>query len=346
MTDVSPHKHIVFSQNVDHTQLEKILIDQHKIDPKSLLRIILCGNSGCGKSLIANKIGESPQLFESKRAAEGVTNCCERALLRFSTESKFIPPGSGINNILLYNIPGLLEASSQATGRNKKFIAQAFQEMDAAKTIVLFVFDVITGQRLRDADFNAFFAIRDFINPPPNVSRQPVSNSNFVPSSCFTIVINNVTVPPDAEGLDALKQKARAWFVPEVHECLGTNQVPVLPLPNIRGSSTQQLFDTSLAEVLRDATLRAVKIPRIEIQREITVASIASIIELRNKFQQESAKLHQEMKQQEQEQKATWAEAKKNLERANEYLEREREAQKFSLGAVAFAQGVASAKKQ
>lgn len=81
--------------------------------------LILVGNSGVGKSYLANIfLGENR--FVHQVSVESVTTEVE-------TLEAIFPWGK----LVIYNIPGLLEADETNLERNKQALAQAFQRCSA-----------------------------------------------------------------------------------------------------------------------------------------------------------------------------------------------------------------------
>lgn len=107
--------------------------------------IIILGNTGVGKSLLANIIlGED--VFTHEMSATAVTT---------KTEYQEIEYEGGAYAI--FNIPGLIEDNEDAINRNKQEIDNAFEERQ--KSIIVFVFQGGAGGRLKNEDVVAFKAM-------------------------------------------------------------------------------------------------------------------------------------------------------------------------------------------
>ncbi|CAF1449509.1 unnamed protein product [Adineta ricciae] len=111
--------------------------------------LILLGNSGVGKSFLANRLLDDDEAFESRFAAGSVTR---------HTEWKDMPTNIGRYTFSVANIPGLVEANQKLIDENRVEIMKAFEQCPWA--IVLFVFGQNNG-RIPDEDLVAFMRIND-----------------------------------------------------------------------------------------------------------------------------------------------------------------------------------------
>jgi hypothetical protein len=118
------------------------------IDPDETdLAIITAGNSGVGKSFIDNLIvGE--EVFLHKYRASSVTRETEAVV-------------TNINGKLatVYNIPGLIESNKENIEKNKAEIEKAF--LGRAAQVIIFVFGVGDGGRIRQEDYASYLAMNE-----------------------------------------------------------------------------------------------------------------------------------------------------------------------------------------
>lgn len=111
--------------------------------------LILLGNSGVGKSFLANRLLDDDEAFESTFSARSVTR---------HTEWKDMSTAIGKRIYSVANVPGLVEANQKLIDENRIEIMKAFEQCPSA--IVLFVFSSNNG-RLRDEDLVTFSRIND-----------------------------------------------------------------------------------------------------------------------------------------------------------------------------------------
>ncbi|CAF0875175.1 unnamed protein product [Didymodactylos carnosus] len=109
--------------------------------------LILLGNSGVGKSFLANRLLDDDEAFESRFSARSVTR---------HTEWKDMQTVDGKRLYSVANIPGLVEANQKLIDENRIEIMKAFEQCPFA--IVLFVFGHKNG-RIPDEDLVAFMRI-------------------------------------------------------------------------------------------------------------------------------------------------------------------------------------------
>jgi ABC-type dipeptide/oligopeptide/nickel transport system ATPase subunit len=112
---------------------------------RSQYGLILLGNSGVGKSFLAN-ILLGFDAFEHECNATSVTHLTE-----------YKEKQVGENHFAILNIPGLIENDQTAVNRNKEEIYKAFAERP--NSVVEFVFNGGAGGRIRVEDIIAFQAI-------------------------------------------------------------------------------------------------------------------------------------------------------------------------------------------
>ena len=104
-------------------------------DVVSFVKVIFIGNTGAGKSFLANIfIGE--EYFEHAFSGESVTHVMERVLVIL-----------GDIKLLVYNVPGLIEAESCRVSANKAKLTRALTELPYARTTLVWVFGCAGGGR-------------------------------------------------------------------------------------------------------------------------------------------------------------------------------------------------------
>jgi hypothetical protein len=140
--------------------------------------IILLGNSGVGKSFLANRLLDDDQAFESRFSARSVTH---------QTEWKNYVTANGLTQYIVGNIPGLVEANQKFIDENRIEIMKAFEQHPWA--IVLFVFGHKNG-RIPDEDIVAFTRINDAYE---------------FPSKSLLIIVNGI--PPNRPNIYEEKTK-------------------------------------------------------------------------------------------------------------------------------------------
>jgi F0F1-type ATP synthase epsilon subunit len=134
---------------------------------ENIYGLIIVGNSGVGKSYLANII-LGKQYFKHDFSARSVTH---------RTESITCILGDKCYRI--YNIPGLIEGDEERIALNKREISRAFEEQKEHSLVVIYVFGHQNG-RIRNEDIVTFKAIHKAYT--------------FSPDSLITIVNG---LPPD-----------------------------------------------------------------------------------------------------------------------------------------------------
>lgn len=125
--------------------------------------VIILGNTGAGKSFLANVI-LGKNVFVHQVRSRAVTTKTEYEVSQIDGKSYAV-----------YNIPGLVEANQERIDLNKREIERAFTGHPYA--VVIFVFGCGDGGRIRDEDIVAFNAIND---------AYPLGNKSLI------IILNNI----------------------------------------------------------------------------------------------------------------------------------------------------------
>ncbi|CAF4105185.1 unnamed protein product, partial [Rotaria sp. Silwood1] len=116
-------------------------------DSRSTVGLILLGNTGVGKSFLAN-ILLGKEAFAHECQGSSVTHVAEHELLRLSERS-----------YVVFNVPGLIEYDQEIIERNKMEIQKAFDQ--CPNSIIASVFGAGVGGRIVDQDIVAFNALKD-----------------------------------------------------------------------------------------------------------------------------------------------------------------------------------------
>ena len=150
--------------------------------------LILIGNSGVGKSFLANLIIDKPH-FKHDFSARSITH---------RTESVIHMLGGRYYQI--YNIPGLMEGDQQHIDLNRQEINRAFTEQQKNLVIVIYVFGHQNG-RIRHEDITTFQTIhRDYPFHSDSlitiINGLPPDRSNKYNEDTRTILIELLGVTP------------------------------------------------------------------------------------------------------------------------------------------------------
>lgn len=118
------------------------------VDPNDTsLAVITAGNSGVGKSFLDNLIvGE--EVFVHKYQASSVTRETEAVVTNLNGKLTTV-----------YNIPGLVESKKENVALNKIEIEKAF--LGKAAQVIVFVFGVGDGGRIRNEDYASYLAMNE-----------------------------------------------------------------------------------------------------------------------------------------------------------------------------------------
>ncbi|CAF1206271.1 unnamed protein product [Didymodactylos carnosus] len=166
--------------------------------------VIILGNSGVGKSLLANILLKE-EIFEHGCDAGSVTH-----------ETEYAEMQVGNQWLTIYNIPGLVEADQKNIDSNKKEIYKAFQKSPTA--YVIFVFGGGAGGRIKDEDILAF----ELINTAYGFDEKSI-----------VVVVNDLPshLPEHYQGETTIK----------IQDLLGMTSLNVCFLPRINTSDEQSV---------------------------------------------------------------------------------------------------------
>jgi tRNA U34 5-carboxymethylaminomethyl modifying GTPase MnmE/TrmE len=114
--------------------------------------LILLGNSGVGKSFLANRLLDT-DIFQTKFSPQSVTR-----------ETESIPIEFNGKKYVVYNIPGLIEADQMLINQNIQEIKKAFEM--SSNSIVIFIFGQLAG-RIQDEQVVAFNLLNAACNFQP-----------------------------------------------------------------------------------------------------------------------------------------------------------------------------------
>jgi hypothetical protein len=129
-------------------------IADHQLSMDQVVKVLILGNSGAGKSFLCNAIlGE--EIFEHKNQAGSCT-----AVNTFS--GALFGEGSTAVAFIIANIPGLIEADPNNIPRNEAAIQSAFKMLPNSPTSLLFVLKNTNGRPL-DEDYQAVKCVMDYV---------------------------------------------------------------------------------------------------------------------------------------------------------------------------------------
>ncbi|CAF1627226.1 unnamed protein product [Rotaria magnacalcarata] len=168
--------------------------------------LIILGNSGSGKSYIYNMI-IGYERFETDRRREAVTTTIESHRI-----------DAGPSDLLIYNVPGLIESHQEEIDRNKREIVKAFEQSPIS--VVIFLRTPVDGRPQPD-DIIAFKALKEAYNFPPKSSifvlnnipskRPPTYEARFF--ALLTKMLNPIPISlEDTFCLDTLNSEDNEKF--------------------------------------------------------------------------------------------------------------------------------------
>jgi len=177
--------------------------------------IVLLGNSGVGKSFLANRILDDDQAFESKFSVRSVTR---------QTEWKKYVTANGSTKYLVGNIPGLIEGNQKLIDENRIEIMKAFEQYPWA--IVLFIFGHKNG-RIPDEDIVAFTRI---------------NNAYEFPSKSLLIIVNGIP----SNRPDIYEEKTRQLL----HELIHVDDNHICFIEKITADKDKMIIHRQLHEAI------------------------------------------------------------------------------------------------
>jgi hypothetical protein len=176
--------------------------------------LIIVGNSGVGKSFLANII-LGKQYFKHDFSARSVTH---------RTES--ITCMLGDQHYRIYNIPGMIEGDEERIALNRREISRAFEEQKEHSLVVIYVFGHQNG-RIRNEDIVTFRAIHNAYT--------------FSPDSLITIVNGLPSDRPNTYNEDT-----QATLI----DLLGMKPGQICFIDRLKSAGTQQGVRTYLIDTI------------------------------------------------------------------------------------------------
>eukprot|EP00727_Mastigamoeba_balamuthi_P004862 m51a1_g14374 hypothetical protein (903) ;mRNA; f:258739-266320 len=128
--------------------------EEEREQREEAVKVVVVGNSGVGKSFLANVL-LGHESFAHSASAGSVTSRVEWEASR----------GRSGRALEVYNTPGLIEADAGSVGRNKRCIREAFETHAGLRCLVLFVFSAGTGGRVAAEDVSGWEAVKGFLQP-------------------------------------------------------------------------------------------------------------------------------------------------------------------------------------
>ena len=187
--------------------------------------LIILGNSGVGKSFLANIIVRE-ESFVHKASATAVTTRTESIQCNYRDE-----------RYVIFNIPGLIESDQERIDINKQEIEKAFNT--CPNSVIIYVFGAQTG-RIRNEDVIALKALNDaysfkeksliFVingiprqNRPSNYQGETIAylknilGKTMSNNICF---LDNIdpTNPMERDQLRGILMKDFCNLIPDIHE--------------------------------------------------------------------------------------------------------------------------------
>ena len=264
------------------------------INESDVIKCLNLSNAGKGKSFSMNLIC-GKKVFESRAGAAGVTTDAKSILIKH--------PRLQNRCLLIFDVPGLIEASEEAVDRNRRVLQRALSEiLPKSRTALTFIFGAGQGGRLTAEDCEAFTALSKYVT---------ISPDNFV------TVVNKF--PYIENATDSLKLKQE--FVAYMRTVLKTNAIETPTfIPNVPNEATRNNFlhptTIRVAELFADALERAVNRSSV-----LTFDPKAQLELLRHKLLKEIEDQQQKMQQELQKIRADQAAEKRKMEQEERALQ-------------------------
>lgn len=214
------------------------------------IKVLPIGNAGVGKSFLCNAaLGRDT--FASRVSPTGVTTAVERAdLTLWSTK------------YILYNIPGLIEADATAVERNRRCLAEAFQQDAHLPSLIFFIFSAATGGRPRAEDVESCQAVLRDVDVGKDGS-----------SVCFLVNKLPLEEFDSAEEAEDFKTSFRRDLMAALKDCPAVQGRPVLFAPHVRTPSAKNECGRQVLAAIRQCTpsFVALKETSFRFRREVDV---------------------------------------------------------------------------
>lgn len=261
--------------------------------------VIILGNSGVGKSFLANVLLDQDR-FPHKFSPESVTTETEQADTSF-----------GGQVFTIFNIPGLIEAEQDKIDRNKREIERAFGQK--LNSLILFVFGE-QGGRIRDEDIVTF---------------QAIHKAYQFKMDSLLLIVNNLTTDRqndyEGETITYLKQKVAIHFE---HICF----LDEINKKNL--AERQDLRKKLLDKMVHLKPHMHIKIQDIELQLSMIAELKKDIQELHKDFEGQRQKYRDQIRHQQDRYKAQLDAQTKHLQDLQDEVTRRKQQTTSSVSVI------------